>query len=107
MGLLAELDDVDGDEDLVAATRTVLEEGIHELADTVRNSLNFYRTQEGAEPVEEGIVTGPAVAIPGFVETLSEQLKLPLEAAVVAAEDEDADLARLTVAAGLAVEDVA
>ena len=106
VGLLAELDDVDGDEDLVAATRTVLEEGIHELADTVRNSLNFYRTQEGAEPVEEGIVTGPAVAIPGFVETLSEQLKLPLEAAVVAAEDEDADLARLTVAAGLAVEDV-
>ena len=80
VGLLAELDDVDGDEDLVAAARTVLEEGVHELADTVRNSLNFYRTQEGAEPVEEGIVTGPAVAIPGFVETLSEQLKLPLEA---------------------------
>ena len=72
VGLLAELDDVDGDEDLVAATRTVLEEGIHELADTVRNSLNFYRTQEGAEPVEQGIVTGPAVAIPGFVEALSD-----------------------------------
>jgi type IV pilus assembly protein PilM len=107
VGLLAELSGVQGDEDLVAATRTVLEDGVHELADTVRNSLNFYRTQEAAEPVERGVVTGPAVAIPGFVETLSDQLRLPLEAGVVPAEDEDADVARLTVAAGLAVEDVA
>ena len=54
-----------------------------------------------------GIVTGPALAIPGFVEALSEQLKLPLEAAVVAAEDADADAARLTVAAGLAIDEIA
>jgi len=107
VGLTADLDDVEGDEDLVAAARTVLEEGVHELADTVRNSLNFYRTQEAADPVEQGVVTGAAVAIPGFVDALSEQLKLPLEAAVVAAENEEADVARLTVAAGLAVEDVA
>jgi type IV pilus assembly protein PilM len=107
VGLLAELDDVEGDENLISATRTVLEDGVHELADTVRNSLNFYRTQEAAEPVERGVVTGPAVNIPGFVESLSEQLKLPLEPGVVASEDADADVARLTVAAGLAVEDVA
>ena len=75
---------------------------MHQLADTVRNSLNFYRTQESAEPVERGVLTGPAVAIPGFVESLSEQLRLPLESAVVASQDEDADLGRLTVAAGLA-----
>jgi type IV pilus assembly protein PilM len=106
VGLLAELDDVEGDEDIVKGTRTVLEDGVRELADTVRNSLNFYRTQDGAEPVEEGFITGPAVEIPGFAETLSEQLKLPLEVRVVAAESEDADLARLTVAAGLAVEDI-
>ncbi len=36
------------------ATREALEEGVRELADTVRNSLNFYRTQESAEPVERG-----------------------------------------------------
>jgi type IV pilus assembly protein PilM len=107
VGLLAELNDVQGDEDVVAATRTVLEDGVHALADTVRNSLNFYRAQEAAEPVERGVVTGPAVAIPGFVETLSDQLRLPLEIGVVPTEDEAADAARLTVAAGLAVEDVA
>jgi type IV pilus assembly protein PilM len=81
--------------------RATLEEGVHQLADNVRNSLNFYRTQENAETVERGIVTGPAVAIPGFVEALAEQLRLPLEAQVV--EADDADAGRLTVAAGLAV----
>jgi type IV pilus assembly protein PilM len=106
VGLHAPLEGVEGDADLVAATRAVLEEGVHQLADTVRNSLNFYRMQESAEQVEHGVLTGAAVAIPGFVEALSEQLRLPLEPAVVASEDEEADLARLTVAAGLAVDDL-
>jgi type IV pilus assembly protein PilM len=105
VGLLAPLEAVEGDADLVSAARSVLEEGVHQLADTVRNSLNFYRMQESAEQVEKGVVTGPAVAIPGLVESLSEQLRLPLEPAVVASQDEAVDLARLTVAAGLAVED--
>jgi type IV pilus assembly protein PilM len=104
VGLHAPLDGVEGDTDLVAAARAVLEEGVHQLADTVRNSLNFYRMQESAEQVETGVLTGPAVAIPGFTEALSEQLRLPLEPAVVATQDDEADLGRLTVAAGLAVE---
>ena len=53
------------------------------------------------------VLLGPAVAVPGFVEALSEQLRLPLSPAVVATEDEEADLGRLTVAAGLAVDDIA
>jgi type IV pilus assembly protein PilM len=105
VGLHAPLDGVEGDPDLVSAARATLEEGVHQLADTVRNSLNFYRTQESAEHVETGVLTGPAVAIPGLVEALSEQLRLPLTSAVVAAQDADADLGRLTVAAGLAVAD--
>jgi type IV pilus assembly protein PilM len=106
VGLHAPLEGVEGDPDLVAAARAVLEDGVHQLADTVRNSLNFYRMQESAEQVEQGVLTGPAVAIPGFVESLSEQLRLPLRPAVVSSGDEDADLGRLTVAAGLAVESV-
>jgi type IV pilus assembly protein PilM len=101
VGLAAPVDAIEGDPELVAAVRATLEEGVHQLADNVRNSLNFYRTQENAETVERGIVTGPAVAIPGFVEALAEQLRLPLEAPVV--EADDADAGRLTVAAGLAV----
>jgi len=107
VGLHTPLDEVEGDADLVTAARAVLEDGVHQLADTIRNSLNFYRMQESAETVETGVLTGPAVAIAGFVEALSEQLKLPLESAVVGSDDAEADLGRLTVAAGLAVEDVA
>jgi type IV pilus assembly protein PilM len=108
VGLLAPLDAVEGDPDVVGATRTVLEEGVHQLADTVRNSLNFYRTQESSETVERGVLTGPAVEVPGLTERLSELLRLPIEPAVVGAADADAtDLGRLTVAAGLAVAEVA
>jgi len=105
VGLVTPLEELQGDADLLAATRTALEESVHHLADTVRNSLNFYRTQPGADTVERGVLTGPGVAIPGLAERLSEQLKLPMEPALVAAVDEEADRGRLTVAAGLAVED--
>jgi type IV pilus assembly protein PilM len=102
VGLAAPLDGVEGDPALVAATRSALEDGVRELADSIRTSLNFYRTQDAAQPVEVGVVTGAAVAIPGFVDALSEQLRLPLEARVIPAP-EDVDAGRLTVAAGLAV----
>ena len=102
VGLAVPLDGVDGDPELISATRAALEDGVRELADHIRTSLNFYRTQDSSETVELGVVTGAAVAIPGFVERLSEQLRLPLEARVIDAP-EGADAGRLTVAAGLAV----
>jgi type IV pilus assembly protein PilM len=102
VGLTAPIEGVEGDLDLVSATRAALEDGVLDLADSIRNSLNFYRTQESSEPVELGLVTGTAVTIPGFAEKLSEHLRLPLEARTVPAAD-DADAGRLTVAAGLAV----
>jgi len=106
VGLLTPLEDVEGDEELVTATRAALEEGVHQLADTVRNSLNFYRMQEGAETVERALLTGPVLAIPGFADKLSDQLRLPVEPAFVVVDgDEAADPARMAVAAGLAIED--
>jgi type IV pilus assembly protein PilM len=107
VGLVTPLEELEGDADLIAGVRTVLEEGVHQLADTVRNSLNFYQMQESAERVEGGVLTGPAIEIPGFAERLSEQLRLPLQAAVVHADGDVGDLGTLTVAAGLAVESVA
>jgi type IV pilus assembly protein PilM len=102
VGLVTPIDEVEGDPDLVQAARTALEDGAHQLADTVRNSLNFYRTQENSETVAMGVVTGPTVAIPGFVAKLSDHLRLPLEGRVVEAVG-GADPGQLTVAAGLAV----
>jgi type IV pilus assembly protein PilM len=106
VGLVTPLEEIEGDAELVAATRAAIEEGVHQLADTVRNSLNFYRTQESAEKVERAVLTGPAIAIPGYAERLGEQLKLPLEPVLAATTAEDVDLHRLTVAAGLAVTSV-
>lgn len=105
VGLSTPLTAVEGDAELVAAVRQTLDEGVHQVADTVRNSLNFYRMQESAETVERAVLTGPAVAIPGFVDELAVQLRMPVEPAVVATEAEGADAGRLTVAAGLALDD--
>ncbi len=102
VGLETPLEEVEGDPDLVAAARTSLEEGVHQLADSVRNSLNFYRAQENSETVERAVVTGAAVAVPGFVARLSDQLRMPLEGRVVESAGV-ADAGRLTAAAGLAV----
>ena len=108
VGVTTPLAEIEGDPDLVAATRHVLEEGIHQIADAVRGSVEYYRMQESAEPVEEGVLTGAAVAIPGFADVLGERLHLPLTPAVVSPVAEDAaglELGRLTVAAGLAIEE--
>ena len=103
VGLTAPLNTIEGDAEHVAATRQALEDGVHQLADTVRNSLNFYRTQDSAEAVEHAVLTGPAVDVPGFATRLAELLHMPVETAVVAVPEQGFDAGRLTVAAGLAV----
>ena len=102
VGLESPVGEVAGDPEIVDAARTVLTEGVHHLADAVRNSLNFYRMQEAARPVERAVLTGPAVEVPGFADELSRQLRLPVASAVVAGGAESS--ARLVVAAGLAVD---
>jgi type IV pilus assembly protein PilM len=107
VGLGRPVDEVEGDPDVVGATRQVLEEGVHQLADTVRNSLNFYRMQENSQSVDRAVLTGPAVAIPGFADALSSHLRLPVAAAVVGHDETvAADANRLAVAAGLAVAEI-
>ena len=76
---------------------------MHQIADTVRNSLNFYRMQESAEAVDRVLLTGPAVDVPGLSERLAELLRMPVDAMCVASKDGVEEAGRLTVAAGLAV----
>ena len=107
VGLLTPLEEVEGDAELVAATRAALEEGVHQLADTVRNSLNFYRMQERrrerrARPADRAPCS-PSPASPTSSRSSSSCRVEP--AFVVVDGDEEADPARLAVAAGLAIED--
>lgn len=108
VGLETPLEEIEGDAEVIAATRAVLEEGASQIVDTVRNSINFFSMQEGTERVESAVLVGPAGAIPGFAEALATQLGLPVsvgrvDGAEIAGSADDAH--RLTVAAGLAVEE--
>jgi type IV pilus assembly protein PilM len=110
VGLLTSIDDVEGDPEIVGEARNIASEGVRQIADAVRNSLDFHAMQAGATGVERVLLTGPAVAIPGFSEKLSEEIALPLEVGAVSEGRPGGfgglEAGRLAVAAGLAVEEV-
>jgi type IV pilus assembly protein PilM len=111
VGLLLPIDEVDGDPEIVVEARNVLTDSVRRLADEIRNSLDFYTMQDGASPVQRAVLTGPAVAIPGFSDHLSQELDLPLEAGL-ASEGRPGGLSgidpgQLAIAAGLTIDEVA
>jgi type IV pilus assembly protein PilM len=110
VGLSTPLEAVEGDPEIVTEARSVLAAGADRIIDEVRNSLDFYATQGGAVVVERVVVSGSAVAVPGFVEQLGHGVTLPVEAGVVAEARPGAlgsiDATRVAVAAGLSVAEV-
>lgn len=84
--------------------RTVLADGVRRIGGEVRNSLDFHHAQDGgaAPAVQRAVLTGAAAAVPGFAEALGVELGLPVETGFVAGSG---DLAQMTIAAGLAVEE--
>ena len=110
VGLLAAVDELDGDSEIVVEARSILTEGVRRIGDEVRNSLDFHVMQESSSSVERVLVTGPAVAIPGFADQIGRQIGLPLEVGLVsegkAGGFSGVDAGRLAVAAGLTVEEV-
>jgi type IV pilus assembly protein PilM len=110
VGLQGDLAETDGDAEIIEDARAVLVQGTRRLAGDIRASLEFHRTQAvaGAD-VERAVLTGAAVAVPGFAEALAAELGMPVETRSVTAGKHfsgDGDLAGMTVAAGLAVEEV-
>jgi type IV pilus assembly protein PilM len=88
--------------------RTVLENGIREIAGEVRNSLDFHRSQEGGGEVARVVLSGAALDLPGFAEALQEQLGVQVERESVSSDKQGFDGIsphRLAIAAGLAVEE--
>ncbi|HTZ63405.1 MAG TPA: pilus assembly protein PilM [Solirubrobacteraceae bacterium] len=87
--------------------RSVLENGIREIAGEVRNSLDFHRSQENGGDVSSVVLSGAALDIPGFADALEGELGIPLtrETVRVADDGEGISPQRLAIAAGLAVEE--
>jgi type IV pilus assembly protein PilM len=87
--------------------RSVLTDGARRVAADVRASLDFHHTQSAGLPmVERVLLTGPAVAVPGFAELLERELGLPVEPRLTPGAP-DVAVERLSIAAGLAVEEIA
>jgi type IV pilus assembly protein PilM len=110
VGLREAVEDIDGEESIVEEARAVLAEGARRVGDEVRNSLDFHAAREGAIAVERLILTGPAVAIPGFSDEVAGRIGLPFEVGLIQEARPGGfggvDAGRLAVAAGLTVEEI-
>ena len=110
VALSTPVDELEGDSDIVLETRTVLSEGTRRIGDEVRNSLDFHLMQEGSSAAERVVLTGPAVAIPGFSDQIGSAIGLPLEVGLVGEGRVGGfggvDAGTLAVAAGLTVDEV-
>jgi type IV pilus assembly protein PilM len=107
VGLESATEGIDGDPEIVSATRESLAEGASRLVDELRLSLEYYSAQDGAVPVEGVIACGPGTTIPGLVERLQRDLGQRFEIAQpqALAHLDGPTAARLTVPFGLGLEE--
>ena len=89
--------------------RAVLDTGADDLGDDLRTSIEFYANQWGGS-VKSIVLTGTALAVPGFAEAVEKRSGLP----VIAGEVQGSPQAlgglepwRVTLATGLSIEEVA
>jgi type IV pilus assembly protein PilM len=106
VGLVEPVEAIEGDAQIVASARQVLLEGVRRIGAEVRNSLDYHSMSGGSGNVSRAVVTGPAAVVPGFPEALQSELSLPVERGVLAGAPDGVDASEITVAAGLAVQEV-
>lgn len=113
VGLVDPPEAIDGDPDIIYATRDELEVAVNDLGTDIRAAIDFYTAQEGTNPVSRVMLAGPGGTIPGIAETLSARVGLPVAVppplGAIDADSVDSvgiDHHRLTLAAGLAMNEV-
>ncbi|HWC49879.1 MAG TPA: type IV pilus assembly protein PilM [Solirubrobacterales bacterium] len=106
VGLSAPTETIEGDPEIVTATRRLLERGVSSLVDELRLSLDYYRALESAVPVSGVVLCGTGSAIPGLAAAMEEQVGLQISAprpgALLGLDDVLA--ARLVLPLGLGME---
>ena len=105
VGLERQVEEVEGDPEIVGQVRRALEEGLTTLLDELRLSLDYYGAQEAALPVERIVLCGLGSAVEGLAGRMEAGLGLPVSASRPAAlaEFENGPAARLTLPYGLAL----
>ncbi len=89
-----------------ADIRAVLENGLRELTGEIRNSIDFHRTQDQGGEISHLSLSGAALDLSGFAETLQASLGMEVRKEAVGLVDVSLEgtvsTHRLSVAAGLA-----
>jgi type IV pilus assembly protein PilM len=113
VGMDREVKQIDGDPEIVSQAREVMVQATRRLADEVRLSLEYYQgSVPDAHRIERMVVAGPAIAIPGFANSLGAEFRFPVETRsfgnvnVEPGVLDEIDSSQLTVAAGLALDGV-
>jgi type IV pilus assembly protein PilM len=93
-----------------ADIRSVLENGVRELTDEIRNSLDFHRAQDHGAEISYLSLSGAALDLPGFPQALQSSLGLEVRNEAVGLLDTtlegEISTNRLSIAAGLATVEV-
>jgi type IV pilus assembly protein PilM len=106
VGVEQPLETIEGDPEIIAEARRVLEEGVSALVDDLRLSLDYYSAQDAAVPVERVVLSGPGSVITGFAARVEEGLSLQVSSSRPPALSgfDAVAAARLTLPFGLALE---
>jgi len=113
VGLERDIDSLEGEREIITEAREVLENGSRRIADEVRLSMEYYHsTVPDAPRVEAAVMAGPGIAIAGLDTLFEQELGLPVEARSLGQIDvepgalDNVDGSHLTIAAGLALDEV-
>jgi type IV pilus assembly protein PilM len=113
VGLEREIDNLEGEREIIMEAREVLDNGARRIADEVRLSIEYYHsTVPDAPRVEAAVMSGPGIAIAGLNDLFGHELALPVEARSMGQIDvrpgalDTVDGAHLTIATGLALNEV-
>jgi type IV pilus assembly protein PilM len=112
VGLLAPLEAIQGDRDIVIAARQELAGAVERVSNDVAAAIDFHSVQDSSARVTRILLAGPGSSIPGIAETVAQRTGLQVSIpAPLGALDDSAiagsgiDSRRLTLAAGLAIEE--
>jgi type IV pilus assembly protein PilM len=113
VGLERDLQNIEGEQEIITEAREVLENGARRIADEVRLSMEYYHsTVPDAPRVETAVMAGPGIAIAGLNTLFQHELGMPVEARSMGQIDvqpgalDGVDSPSLTVATGLALDEV-
>jgi type IV pilus assembly protein PilM len=113
VGLERDLQNIEGEQEIIHEAREVLENGARRIADEVRLSMEYYHsTVPDAPRVEAAVMAGPGIAIAGLNTLFEQELGMPVEARSMGQIDvqpgalDGVDGPSLTIATGLALDEV-